>query len=336
MFRSAPASLAPAAGSPLPGLLLAGLIAAGAMGLRQISGLTALGPLIIAVIAGMMLAPVAARGAGLRPGLAVATRPVLRAGIVLLGFQLTLGQLAELGPGAVAIAAGTLLATFFATRAAAPLLGVPRDLGDLIATGTAVCGASAVMAAASTIRADDKDATYAIACVTVFGTLLMLGAPLLVPLLDLSPAAYGIWTGAAIHEVGQVTAAAFQLGPDSGQAGTVTKLIRVMLLAPLILLLARLARKSAPPGAGAVPLPLFVFGFIAVMLANSLVPLPAALPAIAAPLATFCLATGLAAMGLQVTPGQLRARGLRPLALAALATVVAGGSALIGISLLPV
>lgn len=336
VFQSLPRSAPLKSGSVTPGLLLTGVIAAAAMGLRQTSGVALLSPLLVAVVAGMVIGMIAPPGAALRPGMVLAARPVLRLGIMLLGFQLTLGQLAALGPGAFLVAAGTLALTFAATRAAAPLLGVSRDLGDLIATGTAVCGASAVMAAASTIRAEDEDATYAIACVTVFGTLLMLVAPWLAAPLGLSPEAYGIWVGASVHEVAQVTAAAFQLGPEAGQAGTVTKLIRVMLLAPLILVLARLVRGTVSPGdaATAVPLPWFVFGFIAVMLANSLLPLPAILPQTAAPLATFCLAAGLAAMGLQVTPGRLRARGLRPLLLAALATVLAAGFAWTGLLLL--
>lgn len=265
--------------------------------------------------------------AAARPGLALATRPVLRAGIVLLGFQITLGHVWALGPAAFAVSALTLLATFLAVRLAGRLLGVSGPLGTLIAAGTAVCGASAVIAANPVAQGDDEDVAYAIACVTIFGTIAMLAAPLLAAPLGLAGESYGIWVGASVHEVAQVTAAAFQLGDGAGQAGTVAKLIRVMLLAPLVLGLALALRGQARGGASAVPVPWFVFGFIAVMLLNSALDLPTALRTGAALLATFLLSTGLAAMGLMTDPRRLRARGARPLLLGALGTIFAAGFA---------
>lgn len=310
----------------LPGLALTALIAGGAILLRQASGLTALNPLIIAVVVAMLIGMALPIGPRLRPGLAFASRPVLRTGIVLLGFQLTLGQIADLGLGALAVATGVLGLTYVLVRRIGPLIGVPAPLSGLIAAGTAVCGASAILAANSVLRADDEDAAYAVACVTVFGTLAMLGAPLLAVPLGLEGATYGIWTGASIHEVAQVTAAAFQLGPEAGQAGTVTKLIRVMLLAPLVLAMAMAARRAEPGTSGSVPMPWFVFGFVAVVLLNSTVTLPPAALEMARQATGFMLAMGLAAMGLAINPQRLRARGLRPLALGALATVIAMGS----------
>lgn len=313
--------------APLAGLLLVALIAACAMALRALSGLAALNPLILAVIAGAAVGTLWPVGPALRPGLALASRPLLRCGIVLLGFQLTLGQIAGLGPGALAVATLVLGLTYALVRRIGPLIGVPAPLSGLIAAGTAVCGASAILAANSVLRADDEDAAYAVACITVFGTLAMLAAPLLALPLGLEGIAYGIWTGASIHEVAQVTAAAFQLGPEAGQAGTVTKLMRVMLLAPLVLAMAVAARRGGTAAEGRAPMPWFVLGFVAVVLLNSALPLPPEVLSVARHTAGFLLAMGLAAMGLTINPGLLRARGLRPLALAAMATVIAMATA---------
>ena len=317
--------------SPLPGLALAGGIAAAALGLRQASGVAVLSPMIVAVLAGLIVGSLWRVPASIRPGLALATRPVLRAGIVLLGFQITLGHVWALGPAAFAVSALTLVATFLAVRLVGRLLGVSGPLGTLIAAGTAVCGASAVIAANPVAQGDDEDVAYAIACVTIFGTIAMLAAPLLAGPLGLAGESYGIWVGASVHEVAQVTAAAFQLGDAAGRAGTVAKLIRVMLLAPLVLGLALALRGQARGGTSAVPVPWFVFGFIAVMLVNSALDLPAAFRSGTALLATFLLSTGLAAMGLMTDPRRLRARGARPLLLGAFGALFAAGFAAVAV-----
>ena len=317
---------APIAHPSLPGLALAGSIAAGALVLRQLSGIAVLSPMILSVLAGLAIGSLWRVPPRLVPGLALATRPVLRAGIVLLGFQITLGQIGALGPAAFAVSALTLLATFLAVRLAGRALGMAGPLTDLIAAGTAVCGASAVIAANPVARGSDEDVAYAVACVTIFGTLAMLAAPLLAGPLGLAGASYGIWTGASIHEVAQVTAAAFQLGDAAGQAGTVAKLIRVMLLAPLVLGMA-LALRGRAQGGVSVPVPWFVFGFVTAMLINSATPLPDALREGLALLAGLLLATGLAAMGLMTDPRRLWARGARPLLLGAFGWVFAAGFA---------
>lgn len=320
----------------VPGLALAGGIAAAALLLRQLTGIGLLSPMIVAVLAGLAIGSFLQFPPSLRPGLAAATRPVLRTGIILLGFQITLGQVWALGAAAFAVSALTLIATFLAIRAVGKMLGVAGPLTDLIAAGTAVCGASAVIAANPVARGSDEDVAYAVACVTIFGTLAMLTAPLLAVPLGLAPEGYGIWVGATVHEVAQVTAAAFQQGDAAGHAGTVAKLIRVMLLAPLVLAMALALRGRARGGASAVPVPWFVFGFVAVMLLNSAIALPDSFRDGASLLTTFLLSTGLAAMGLMTDPRRLRARGARPLALGAFGWVFAAGFGYLAVVVLAV
>jgi len=303
----------------LPGLGLTFGIALLATAVQRLSGIAALSPLVVAMVLGMALRNLRGTPAMARAGIGFSLRRVLRFAIVLLGFQLTLEQLAAVGLPGVAVIAATLAATFVLTKWAGRALGVEPRLAELIAAGTSVCGASAVIATNTVTRGSDEDVAYAIACVTVFGSLSMLAMPVLGEALALAPAHYGIWVGATVHEVAQVVGAGFQHGAEAGQAATVAKLSRVMLLAPLILTLGALARRRGGKAQGSAPTPWFVLGFVAVVLVNSALPLPRALHADIVALTAFLLTMALAAMGLETDIRRLRAKGMRPLALGALA-----------------
>ncbi len=312
----------------LPGLALTFGIALVALVVQRLSGIAALSPLIVAIVLGMAIRNTAGPIAVAKPGITFSLRRVLRFAIVLLGMQLTIWQVMEIGPTGFAVIVATLVSSFVFIKAAGRALGVERKLAELIAAGTSICGASAVIATNTVTRAHEEDVAYAIACVTVFGSIAMLLLPVLAPIFDLAPRLYGLWAGATIHEVAQVVAAAFQGGEVAGQFGTVAKLSRVMLLAPLILALGfmqmRRARGGSQGGAG-VPVPWFVFGFIAMMLVNSVVSVPANLHSGIVTATSFLLAAALAAMGLETDIGKLRAKGIRPLALGAIGTVFITG-----------
>ena len=279
-----------------------------------------LGPLMVAALLGMAWRAVLGRPEILRPGIAFAARRCIRLGVVLLGLRIGPEQVTGLGLSGFTIAAATLAATLAFTVWAGRLLGVEAGLARLIGAGTAICGASAVMASNSVVKADEEDAAYAVACVTLFGTLSMLLFPALPALLHLAPSAYGTWVGATVHEVAQVTAAAFQAGPQAGEAGTVTKLARVALLAPVVLGLGRLEGRS-----GKAQFPWFLLGFAAMIGANALGLVPEAVARAGINASAPLLAVGLAALGLETHAGALRARGWRPLALAALAWAFVSG-----------
>ncbi|MCA0922117.1 YeiH family protein [Pseudooceanicola nanhaiensis] len=312
----------------LPGLALVLGLALAAMVLQRATGSAALSPMVVAMVAGIALRNLAPLSPALTPGIAFAMRRLLRGGIVLLGFRLTFGQVAEVGLSGLAVIAVTLVATFLFTKAAGRMLGLDRQLSELIAAGTSVCGASAVLAVNTVTRGRDEDVAYAIACVTIFGTLSMLAYPLLAGPLGLDAAAYGLWTGASLHEVAQAVGAGFARGEAAGQVATIAKLSRVILLAPLIFALGAYARAKGQGGGGAAPVPWFVLGFVAAIAVNSLLPLPAVALEGAQGVSTLLLTMALAAMGLETHVGRLRAKGLRPLALGALAWLFVSGLAL--------
>lgn len=300
-----------------PGLALTAGIAGAAFGLRQLPMVGVLSPMILAILIGIAFHNVVGTPVRAKEGVTFAMRRILRAAIVLLGLQLTAAQVVEVGASGLAVIALTLVSTFLFTTWLGRLIGVERGLAELIAAGTSICGASAVIATNTVTRAHDEDVAYAVACVTVFGSVAMFLYPLLPQLLDLTPHAYGLWTGASIHEIAQVVAAAYQEGPAAGEFGTIAKLSRVMLLAPMVIGLGLIAaRRAARHGHGASrakpPMPWFVLGFLAMVGLNSVVTMSAEMKSVLVLLTTFMLSMALAAMGLETDIAKLRAKGLRP------------------------
>ncbi|WP_353890434.1 YeiH family protein [uncultured Aliiroseovarius sp.] len=314
----------------LPGLALAAVIAALAFLLRYLPGLGMFSPLILAILIGMAFHNVIGTPAAAKPGVSFSLKRVLRAGIVLLGLQLTAQQVFAVGGVGFALIATTLVTTFAFTTWLGRVLGVEAGLTQLIAAGSSICGASAVIATNTVTCARDEDVAYAVACVTIFGSLSMVLMPLVGGMLQMGPHAFGLWTGASIHEVAQVVAAAYARGQEAGEFGTVAKLTRVMMLAPIVLMLgAAAARRLRSQGAAAdhaaPPVPWFVLGFIAMVGLASTGWVPEAAIPYTTGTTQFLLATALAAMGLETDMRKLVAEGLRPALL--------GGGAWVFISL---
>ncbi len=306
----------------IPGLALAGAIAVAAFAARVIPGVGTFSPMILAIVIGMAFHNVVGTPARARPGITFSMRRLLRAATVLLGFQLTLTQVASVGGWGLLVIAATLAATFLFTIGAGRLLGVDRKLTELIAAGTSICGASAIIATNSVTDARDEDVAYAIACVTIFGSVAMFAYPAAPRLLHLDASAYGLWCGSSIHEIAQVVAASFQNGQRAGEIATLVKLARVMLLAPVVFALAarsRFVAARAEVMAVRPPLPWFVLGFIALVGLNSVITIPDSDRKIIVTLTTFLLTVALAAMGLETDISRLYARGVRPAILGALA-----------------
>jgi len=319
-----------AATSILPGLFLAVLIAAAAFGLRALPGVSAFSPMILAILIGIAFQNLVGTPSRAKAGVTFAMRRVLRFAIILLGLQLTAAQVASVGLTGVGVILLTLAATFVFTVWVGRLLGVERRLAELIAAGTSICGASAIIAANTVTRAPDEDAAYAVACVTVFGSIAMFAYPLLPGLLHLSPQDFGLWAGASIHEIAQVVAAAYQDGQAAGEFGTIAKLSRVMMLAPVVVALGLMARRRSggQEPATRVPMPWFVLGFVLLVGVNSVVTIPAGFKAEIVGATTFLLSVALAAMGLETDIRKLRAKGIRPLVLGLAAFLFIAGFSL--------
>lgn len=317
-----------------PGLLLTCAIATVAFGLRKLPGVAAFSPMILAILIGTAFHNFIGTPVVAKPGVAFSLRRILRAAIVMLGLQLTIMQVVAVGGRGIAIIAATLACTFAFTIWAGRLLGVDRKLAQLIAAGTSICGASAVIATNAVTHAAEEDVAYAVACVTVFGSIAMFVYPLLPALLGLNAHAYGLWSGASIHEIAQVVAAAFQDGQQAGEFGTVAKLSRVIMLAPMVIGIGIVtARVTRGRGLGDLPsarppMPWFVLGFIAMVGVNSVIDIPAEVRTWIVTATTFMLSVALAAMGLETDVRKLTAKGVYPALLGALAFLFIAGFSL--------
>jgi uncharacterized integral membrane protein (TIGR00698 family) len=320
--------LAPRAYGIWPGLLMTTAVAGSAFALRRIPGIAIFSPMIISILLGIAFHNIVGTPAVAQKGIAFSLRRLLRLAIILLGLQLTVAQIMAVGTSGAVVIVTTLVATFAFTTWAGRLMGVDRKLTQLIAAGTSICGASAVVAANTATRADEEDVAYAVACVTVFGTIAMFVYPLLPEVLRLDPHAYGLWTGSSIHEIAQVVAAAFQDGQQAGEFGTIAKLSRVVLLAPMVIAMGiaasgRASRRAAGPHetVGHLPIPWFVFGFIGLIVVNSTVTISPEVKSWIAVATGFLLSVALAAMGLVTDLRKLTARGVRPALLGLVASL---------------
>ncbi|MGG6263803.1 YeiH family protein [Leptolyngbya sp. AN03gr2] len=298
------------------GVLLACGLAAIAYLLRLAPGFNLFSPLILAILLGILVRNTVGVAPKCQAGIHFTMRRLLRFAVILLGIQLSLVQVLSVGITGLSIIVITLLSTFWLTCRIGQRLGVSSSLTRLIAAGTSICGASAVIAASTTTESVDEDVTYAIAIVTLFGTISMLLYPLLSGQLQLTPEAFGLWCGVSIHEVAQVVAAAFQAGPVSGEIATISKLSRVLWLAPMILMLGSMSKASNPKSR--VTIPWFVVYFMLLILLNSLNLIPQPLKITIGQLNQILLTISMAAMGLETRLNQIQKIGLKPLYLGAL------------------
>lgn len=305
-----------------PGILFSAAIATIAFGLRELPGMSVLSPMILAVLIGILCHNIFGTTPVLRSGINFSARQVLRFAVATLGLQLTVAQVAEIGGGGIALVIAVLTANFLVTKWLGRLLRVDARLSELIAAGSSICGASAVVATNAVTGGSDEDVAYAVACVTIFGSIAMFVFPLIGAALDLAPRTYGLWSGSSIHEIAQVVAAAFQRGAEAGHLATVTKLLRVVMLGPLVIALGLMRRRGAAAGAPKAPLvPWFVTAFIALVAVATAFPIPPAAMKWIALATTFLLSMALAGLGLETDLRKLLAKGLTPLLLGAASAV---------------
>lgn len=302
-------------GRVMPGLLLTLGIAGVALLLHGLPQFHLLSALILAALLGALVRNTGFVPTACAPGQAFVLRRVLRAAIVLLGFQISLGQALAIGGTGLLVVGFAVATTFAATLWLGRRMGLDPRFVCLIAAGTAVCGASAVVAANTVAEAPEEDVAFAIACVTLLGTASIFLYPPLAAAAGLTARQYGLWSGGSIHEVAQVVAAAFQRGDLAGHLGTVTKLCRVALLAPLVAVLA-LRRSASDAERVRTPPPWFLAGFVGVIAVNSAVHLPSGVTQGVATATTLMMAMALAAMGMATDLRMVIARGPRPLLLA--------------------
>ena len=307
---------APSAASTLPppkhlapGLALAGGVGLAAWGVAALEtrwlGRPVIEALVVAILLGMTVRTLWPPPARTAPGVGFASRQLLEVAVLLLGASVDLPLLVRAGP-ALAIAVVLLVVVgLAASYALGRLLGLPRDLAVLVACGNAICGNSAIAAVAPVIDADPEHVASAIAFTAILGVVVVLGLPLLALPLGLSFYQYGVLAGLTVYAVPQVLAATFPVSVLSGQVGTLVKLVRVLMLGPVVVFFALRHRRSrGPVPAAALPLsrlvPWFIVGFLvlAALRSTGVLPTEAAAPARA--ISGWLTILAMAALGLGV------------------------------------
>ncbi|MFM8855233.1 MAG: YeiH family protein [Actinomycetota bacterium] len=299
----------------LSGVVLAYLV-------NQIEG--AISPLFFSMVLGIIMGNAMDWSKG-KPIITFASKRVLRLGVVFLGFQISIEKFIEVGPRGLLAVALIVVTVFLSLRILSRKFGISDSLGTLIAGGFAICGATAIAAISSTRKSEDRDVSYAVAIVTLCGTLSVFVIPLIATFLSLSDPTIGAWIGAAVHDVGQVIAAASMVSDEALDSAVIVKLTRVVLLIPLILFL---ARGSAGSGSMRKATPTFVFAFVACALIVNALSLPESFVDLGKESSKVLLSIGLFGMGLSVKWSQIRALGAKPLLFGITAWVGCGAFAL--------
>lgn len=326
------------------GILLIALFSFAAFYIAEIPFVKSLSfsPLIVGIILGMLYAN------SLRnklpetwvPGIKFCTKQILRAGIVLYGFRLTLTQVAAVGLPAVVIDTIIVAGTIFLGVWLGKLLKMDKDTSLMTATGSAICGAAAVLGAEPVVKCEGHKTAIAVSTVVIFGTISMFLYPILyrAGMLDaLGDTGVAIYTGSTLHEVAHVAGAGNAMDPTDtlGIAGTatITKMIRVMMLAPVLVIMsfALAGRKKAATEGGTtqkskITIPWFAFGFIGIICLNSLlqylfgvdsvkeIPLNGAIEYID----TFMLTMAMTALGTDTSMEKFKQAGAKPFLLTGL------------------
>jgi uncharacterized integral membrane protein (TIGR00698 family) len=287
---------------------------------------------IIAILAAVVLRNLFPVPKHLMAGCKHAVRNLIPAAIVFTGAGLDLARVASVGWHALAIVLAGMAVAALAAFQLGRMLNLSRTTSLLLGAGTAVCGTSAIVAAAPLVDAQDEDLTLSVGTVSLLGLVLMFALPLAGGLLSMSQQQFGVWAGASIHAVPQVVAAGFTFGPDAGTLATLVKLARVALLAPFLLVLTMLSGRAEGAGINARKLiPGFIWGFLALAILQTLHLVPAfaweggaKLPV--SEIGNWLLTLAMAAIGLEVNLRLLARVGGRALLAGLGATLVLCGA----------
>jgi uncharacterized integral membrane protein (TIGR00698 family) len=306
-----------------PGFLVAGTIAMAATFLSDHYG----GPVMLfALLLGMAFNFLSQEGPCV-PGITFASRTVLRFGVACLGARITVEEVVELGARPLVVTVLGVTLTILIGVLLARRLRFTRDFGILTGGAVAICGASAALAIASVLPKgkgiDERDTIFTVIGVTTLSTVAMVVYPILARMLGLDDLSAGIFLGGTIHDVAQVVGAGYSISQEAGDAATMTKLLRVAMLVPVVLVITLLLFRGTGEGGRGKrpPLPLFLFAFVALVAVNSLGLIPELVRTVTLDLSRWALVAAISALGVKTSLKSLAAVGPKALVLIVAETV---------------
>jgi uncharacterized integral membrane protein (TIGR00698 family) len=309
----------------LPGVGLCIAITIAAMLLERVetrlAGQPYLEALVLAILLGVAVRTAWKPALGFHPGVNFSAKFMLEVAIVLLGAAVSVTTIAALGPALIAGITLLVAVAIGASYSICRALGLPQRLSILIACGNSICGNSAIAAVAPVIGADGDDIASSISFTAVLGVVVVLTLPLLVPVLQLSLTQYGVLAGLTVYAVPQVLAATLPIGALSNQVGTVIKLVRVLMLGPVVLGFSLYSGRQRPAAVHgernrSTPrldemVPWFIVGFLVMLGIRSLGLIPPALLPPITHTAAVLTAIAMAALGLGVDVRVVARTGMR-------------------------
>ncbi|QDW41790.1 putative sulfate exporter family transporter [Bradyrhizobium sp. KBS0727] len=307
----------------------------------EFAGQPYLEALVIAIVLGVAIRAAWTPGSYWNAGIQFSAKILLEVAVVLLGASVSASAAAALGPALILGIAGIVVVAIATSYLICRLLGLPLRMSILVACGNSICGNSAIAAVAPIIDADGDDVASSIAFTAVLGVVVVLGLPFLVPLLKMSLTQYGVLAGLTVYAVPQVLAATLPIGALSNQVGTVVKLVRVLMLGPVVLGLSLISRRlPSEPRAGAHVsesrtakrsgpalhelVPWFIVGFLTVAAVRSFGLIPQAMLVPLATTASLLTTVSMAALGLGVDVRVVASAGVRVTAAVTASLVILG------------
>lgn len=250
---------------------------------------------------------------------------ILRVGIVFLGTRIALGDLITLGWQTALMLAGAIFTTIILGVILARVFGLQKRFGALTGGSVAICGASAALAISSIMpnsEHKERDTLLTVIGVTAMSTIAMILYPIIVNYLEFDAHNAGVFLGGTIHDVAQVVGAGYSVSPETGDIATLTKLVRVAMLLPVVLIMMVIINRSNQSNKSDLPkVPGFLIGFVILMVINSCFSLPSVLLESANELSKFFLITAIAAIGMKTNLGKLTEVGIKPIILIVAETV---------------
>ena len=250
---------------------------------------------------------------------------ILRVGIVLLGTRIALGDLITLGWQTALMLAGAIFTTIILGVILARVFGLQKRFGALTGGSVAICGAAAALAISSIMpnsEHKERDTLLTVIGVTAMSTIAMILYPIIVNYLEFDAHNAGVFLGGTIHDVAQVVGAGYSVSPETGDIATLTKLVRVAMLLPVVLIMMVIINRSNQSNKSDLPkVPGFLIGFVILMVINSCFSLPSVLLESANELSKFFLITAIAAIGMKTNLGKLTEVGIKPIILIVAETV---------------
>jgi uncharacterized integral membrane protein (TIGR00698 family) len=278
--------------STLPGLVLTLAIAVAAQALHQLPvppfsvGEPARHPIdamLIAIVIGIAVRNAVGLPLLFAPGIRYSVLSLLPIAIVLMGAKLDFFDVMRTSGTALVASVVCVAVALSLTIWLCKKTGVGQKLGILIGVGTAICGGTAIAVVAPVIEADDSETAFAVTTITLFGLISVFVFPVLGAALGMSQWEFGVWAGTSVHATPQVVATGFAYGQEAGDVATIVKLVRVLLLAPVVVGLgawyARQKRRHQQAhvtrfGKLSTLFPPFILGFVLFALASTLNLLP--------------------------------------------------------------